>query len=101
MRELLKKIGITSPGYHTKDNNYVIDFESSDEFNKAFSRLDKSSEVEENEDASVINLNISNVLYSNDEFTLNLIADFDQDTYKLVVSKTEENKDEQQEDTKD
>lgn len=100
MRELLRRIGITSPGYHTKDDNYVIDFEDSNEFNKAFSRLDKSSEVEENDDASVINLNVSNVLYSNNEFTLNLIADFDQNTYKLVVSKIEENTDEQ-EDNKD
>ena len=98
MKELLKRIGITSPGYHTKDDNYVIDFDNSDDFNKAFSRLDKSSEIEENEDASVINLNISNVLYQNDDFTLNLIADFDQNTYKLVVSKTEENKDEKEDD---
>lgn len=100
MRELLKRIGITSPGYHTKDGNYVIDFEDSNEFNKAFSRLDKSSEIKENEDASVINLNVSNVLYSNDEFTLNLVADFDQNTYKLVVSEIEENTD-GQEDIKD
>ena len=86
MKDLLNKIGITDPGYFTKDKGYVIDFENSEAFNKAFSRLDKSDLVDENEDSSVITLSVSNVMYSNDEYSLNLIADFDQDTYKLVVT---------------
>lgn len=86
MKDLLSKIGITEPGHFTKDSGYVIDFDSSEAFNKAFSRLDKSDLVDENEDSSVITLNVSNVMYSNDDYSLNLIADFDQDTYKLVVT---------------
>ena len=87
MKELLSKIGIEQEGEITKDGNYVVDFENSQQFNKAFSRLDKSDLVEENEDTSVANLNVSNVMYESDEYALNLIADFDQDVYKLVVSK--------------
>ncbi len=90
MKELLSRIGITNAGYFSKDGNYIIDFENSDQFNKAFSRLDKSDEVEENDDSSVINLNVSNVLYVSDNYSLNLIADFDQNTYKLVVTELKE-----------
>lgn len=86
MKELLKSIGITESGYFSNDNNYIIDFEDSDQFNKAFGKLEKSDLVEENEDSSVINLNVSNVLYLADGFSLNLIADFEQDIYKLVVT---------------
>ena len=91
MKDLLSKIGITQPGYFSKDKNYVIDFESDAEFNKAFSRLDKSDLVEENDDSSVVNLNVTNVLYTNEDYSLNLIADFEQDTYKLVVTQLKEN----------
>lgn len=91
MKELLSKIGITDAGYFSKDKNYVIDFENSDAFNKAFSKLDKSDLVEENEDSSVVNLNVTNVMYITDDFSLNLIADFSADTYKLVVTELKEN----------
>lgn len=87
MKDLLNKIGITEPGHFTRDDGYVIDFENSADFNRAFSRLDKSDLVDEIEDSSVITLSVSNVMYSNDDYSLNLIADFDQDTYKLVVTK--------------
>ena len=91
MKELLSKIGITEAGYFSKDKNYVIDFESSDQFNKAFSKLDKSDLVEENEDSSVVNLNVTNVMYISEDYSLNLIADFSADTYKLVVTELKEN----------
>lgn len=92
MKELLRKIGITEAGYFSSNNNYVIDFDNSDEYNKAFSKLDRTDLVEENDDTSVINMSVSNIMYSNDDFSLNLIADFDNDTYKLVVTDLKEKK---------
>lgn len=92
MKELLRKIGITEAGYFSSNNNYVIDFENSDEYNKAFSKLDRTDLVEENDDTSIINMSVSNIMYSNDDFSLNLIADFDNDTYKLVVTDLKEKK---------
>lgn len=92
MKELLRKIGITEAGYFSSNNNYVIDFENSDEYNKAFSKLDRTDLVEENDDTSVINMSVSNIMYSNDDFSLNLIADFDNDTYKLVITDLKEKK---------
>ena len=89
MKDLLHKIGINETGYYSGDDNYIIDFENSNQFNTAFSRLEKSGLVEENDDASVINLTVTNILYVSDDFALNLIADFGQDIYKLVVTKLE------------
>ena len=91
MKDFLKSIGITQTGYFNNDKNYIIDIESSDEFNKIFSKLNNSDELEENEDSSVINLNVSNILYLSEEYSLNLIADFNQDIYKLVVTDLKEN----------
>lgn len=91
MKELLKEIGITEEGHSTSKNNYVIDLDDSNHFNKIFSKLDKSELVEENEDSSVVNLEVTNILYLADGYSLNLIADFDQDTYKLVVTELEDN----------
>lgn len=85
MKELLNKLGITEAGYFSKDKSYIIDFENDKEYNKAFSRIDKSDLLEEDPDTSVINTNVSNIVYTNDNFILNMIADFDSDTYKLVV----------------
>jgi hypothetical protein len=91
MKELLKEMGITEEGHSTSKNNYVIDLDDSNHFNKIFSKLDKSELVEENEDSSVVNLEVTNILYLADGYSLNLIADFDQDTYKLVVTELEDN----------
>ena len=89
MKELLKKIGITEVGYYSKEKNYVIDLEDSNHFNKVFSKLQKSDLVDENEGSSVVNLSVSNILFLSDDYSLNLIADFDQDIYKLVVTELE------------
>lgn len=90
MKELLNKIGITEEGHMSSGNNYIIDLEDSDHYNRIFSKLDKSDLVEENEDSSVVNLDVTNILYLADGYSLNLIADFDQDTYKLVVTELED-----------
>lgn len=91
MKEFLKSIGITQVGHFNNDKNYIIDIESSDEFNRIFSKLNNSNALEENEDSSIINLNASNILYLSEEYSLNLIADFNQNIYKLVVTDLKEN----------
>lgn len=90
MKEFLKKIGITEDGQNTQDGNYVIDLDDSNHYNRVFSKLDKSDLIEENEDSSVVNVDVTNILYIGDNYALNLIADFKQDTYKLVVTELED-----------
>ena len=43
MKELLNKLGITQAGYFSKDKSYIIDFDDDKEYNKGFSRIDKSN----------------------------------------------------------
>lgn len=89
MKQFLKDIGITEVGYFTEDGNYVIDLENSDAFNKVYGKLDNTDLIEENEDASVVNLDVTNIIYFCDEFAINLIADFTQNEYKIVVTEVE------------
>lgn len=89
MKEFLRELGITQQGEYTEDNNYVIDLESSNEFNKVYGKLDSSDLIEENEDASVVNLDVTNIIYFCENFAINLIADFTQDEYKIVVTEVE------------
>lgn len=86
MKDFLNELGITEEGHDTQDGNFVIDLDDSNHYNKIFSKLDKSDLVEENEDSSVVNVDVTNILYIADNYALNLIADFNQDTYKLVVT---------------
>lgn len=86
MKEFLKKLGINEIGYFTEDDNYIIDLENSNDFNRIYGILDNSDIIEENEDASVVNLDVTNVIYFCEEFAINLIADFTQNEYRLVVS---------------
>ena len=85
MKEFLRNLGITQQGNVDNDGNYVIDLESDKEFNKVFSILDKSEELDENDEMSVANIEVSNIMYESDDFTINLIADFAQNIYKLVI----------------
>lgn len=85
MKELLNEIGITQSGHYDGDT-YIIEFESDSEYNKAFSKLDKSDLVEEKDDASSITLDTSIVVYEADNFMLTLIANFNTNKYELKVN---------------
>jgi hypothetical protein len=84
LEKFLEKLGISQVGHYTKTNTYIIDIEDSDEYGKIYSLLDKSDEIEEDEDSSTITVHTSNLVFESDNYQLTLIADFDQDTYKLV-----------------
>ena len=92
MKEFLRKLGITQSGHYSSNNNYVIDLDDSKDYDKICSILDKSDLVEENPDSSVINTSVYNILYVGEQFSLNVIADFDNDTYKVVVTELKEAK---------
>lgn len=89
MKELLNKIGITKAGHFDNSGEYIIEFENDAEYNKAFSKLDRTELVEENPDGGAIALNTSIIVYTNDDFTLQLVSDFDNDNYKLIVKEVE------------
>ena len=89
-KEFLTKLGITKEGNYSSDNDaYIIDLSNSDEYGKIFSKLDKSNEVELLEDNQVITEQGSSLIYEaeDESYILNLIADFDEDKYQLIINK--------------
>ena len=84
LEKFLKEIGITQVGHYTKSNSYVIDIEDSEEYGKIYSSLDKCEELVEDEDSSTITVHTSTIVFESDDFQFILMADLDQDTYKLV-----------------
>ena len=85
MNELLKQIGIDAEPVKGEDGSYNIDIEDSNEYGRYFSKLDKSDLVEEEQDASSVNFENSSIQFTNDKYTLTLIADFENDTYSLNI----------------
>ena len=85
MNELLKQIGIDAEPVKGENGSYNIDIEDSNEYGKYFSKLDKSDLVEEDQDASSVNFENSSIQFTNDKYTLTLLADFENDTYSLNI----------------
>lgn len=85
MEEFLKSIGITDEGNFTDDGSYVIDIDGSNNYGKYVSKLDRCDELEEDAESSQITDGPGSIQYVNDEFTVTLLSDFDQDLYKLVI----------------
>lgn len=85
MEEFLKELGIQGTPQRTDDGTYILDIEGSDNYGRIYSRLDRSDLVEEDEDASQLTLDTSALRYENDEYQLTLLADFNEDTYQLVI----------------
>ena len=88
MKELLKSIGITAVGNYGNNGDYIIDIESSDKWGSIYTKLENSDLVELQEDSSLLTQDEASLIYlSDDDYQLVLVADFDNDLYKLVVSK--------------
>ena len=85
MNELLKQIGIDAEPVKGENGSYNIDIKDSNEYGRYFSKLDKSDLVEEEQDASSVNFENSSIQFTNDDYTLTLIADFENDTYSLNI----------------
>lgn len=84
MKDFLEEIGITNSGNISDDGCYVIDFKNDIEWSKAYSKLDKSDLVDEEDDSTNITMESSTVQFVGDEFTITMTADFESDIYKLV-----------------
>lgn len=84
MEEFLNSLGIK--GQLQKSNSsYVLDILDSNEYGKIYSILDKSDEVEEDPESSQVTLDYSSIQFYNDEYNIQLIADFENDEYRLTI----------------
>ena len=90
MEEFLKELGIQGTPQRANNNTYILDIEGSDNYGRIYSKLDRSDLVEENEDASQLTLDTSSLRYENDEYEITLLADFDEDSYQLIIQTKED-----------
>ena len=84
MKDFLKDLGIANSGNMSDDGCYVIDFKNDLEWSKAYSKLDKSNEVDEDEESTNVTMESSTIQFINETYTITLVADFESDTYRLV-----------------
>lgn len=84
MEEFLNSLGIDGK-LRRSSSSYVLDIEDSNTYGRIYSLLDKSSEVEEDEESSQITEDYSSIQFYSDEYVLQLIADFKNDEYRLTI----------------
>ena len=85
MEEFLKQLGIDGKLNKSSKNVYVLDIDNSDEYGKIYSKLDKSDLVIEVDDSSQITYDTASIQFESDEFMITLLADFENDTYKMTI----------------
>ena len=85
MNEFLKKLGINKSATKGGGNVYTVDIENSDEYGRIYSKLDKSDLVDEIPDSSQITYETASIQFENDDYFITLIADFDEDIYKMTI----------------
>ena len=86
IEEVVETIGIDKIGTYADDGSYVIDLEDSDEYGVIYSKLEKA-ELEQMDENTLLTIHNASILYDYEGmYQFNLIADFDNGLYKLVVS---------------
>lgn len=85
MEEFLNSIGINKRGTYSDDNSYVIDLSSDREYAKYYSILERSDKLDLLEDSSTVTFDNANVMFQSDDYMINIIADWNANTYKIVV----------------
>ena len=87
VKDVLDDLGIKASIQKSTGNAYVIDLSDSDDFGRYYSLLEKADGVEELSESSLLTLHNASLAYVYNDYQLTLIADYDQDTYKLVITK--------------
>ena len=86
MQEFAELLGIDIGGTYARDGSYVIDLGDANMFGRIYSILDNNEDLEYIETTSLLNVNNSSLNYRyGDEYQISLIADFNQDQYKVVI----------------
>lgn len=87
IKDLLKELSINNVGTWSENNTYVIDMDDSTEFGRIYSKLEDSDLLELMENNTLLTTHNGSIQYNyDDQYLLNLISDFDNNVYKLVVS---------------
>ena len=80
----LRELGIDKVGTYAEDDSYVVDLDDSKDFGEMYSKLDRS-ELDPLDYSSIMTVHNASLLYQFENiYQVSLIADFDEDTYKMV-----------------
>ena len=82
--EFIDDLEIKGEQFYDDDGSYVTILDEQS-WITAQVKLDTCNELEDDDEESNITYESSNLQYSNEYFILNLIADFESDTYKLII----------------
>lgn len=84
MEDFLNSLGI-SGSLQKSRSSYVLDINDSNEYGRIYSLLDKSDLVEEDSESSQVTLDYSSIQFFNKQYTIQLIANFKDDEYRLTI----------------
>lgn len=84
MKEFLKELGIQGNPVES-GKTLVLDIEGSDNYGRVYSKLDRSDLVEEDSESSNVTLDSSTINFESEKYLITLIADFNDDKYKLTI----------------
>lgn len=84
MEDFLNSLGISGPLQKSR-SSYVLDINDSNEYGRIYSLLDKSDLVEEDSESSQVTLDYSSIQFFNKQYTIQLIANFKDDEYRLTI----------------
>lgn len=86
LRELLRKLNINKRGSYSDEHTYVIDLKDSDEYGSYNSLLERNGRLKEIDESSFVTADNAALDYRyKDEYLISLVADFNEDTYKIVI----------------
>lgn len=85
MEEFLERIGLPSNGDYSSEGIFIVELKDSDEFAKAYSKLDRSNLVEEDIDSSVMSLDNGSIQFIGDDYSITLLSNDEDDDYRLTV----------------
>lgn len=84
--DVLKELGLNYDGTYSRDGEYVVDLaDSSDDFGKAYSTLDRNDDAEYMQENSLLTVDNASMYYRYKDYMINIIADFNNNHYKIVI----------------
>ena len=88
MNKVLEELGLEYEGQPGKNNSYVVDLGSDQEFGKVYSTLETNDDVEQLEDNTLLTVHNASLLYIyKDKYQITLKSNFDTEEYYLIINK--------------
>lgn len=95
IEDIINELGLDEyEGQVGKNNSYVIDLPSDNDFGKVYSTLETNEDVEQLEDNTLLTVHNASVIYVyKDRYQINLKSNFDTDEYSVIITDMEDSED--------